>query len=303
MNHLWLPIVCSFALIPTLAHAATNLVPNPGFDDGAAGWTPMPGFNASVGASPIDEHGKAEGGSLRLFDIAPSWQNYLMSECFPVHGGEDVVFGASTFGQGPPTSSHVVRAALFFSADASCVTYEPGQLYADLKNYRAASTWRPIQGYGKVPVGAQSARLALSLAPDESPSPEELVDNAFVYEGATCASTPSVVCLSGGRFRLDVWWQMAGGTAGHGNLRAFTAGSADSAYATFFSPTNVEAVIKVLDACSYNDRFWVFAAGLTDVWAKLRVTDTHTGETWLHENPLGEAFLPVQDVDAFATCP
>ena len=33
----------------------------------------------------------------------------------------------------------------------------------------------------------------------------------------------------------------------------------------FFQAENVEAVVKVLNGCGINDRYWVFAGGLTDV--------------------------------------
>jgi hypothetical protein len=33
------------------------------------------------------------------------------------------------------------------------------------------------------------------------------------------------------------------------------------------------------------------------------VTDTQTGKTKVYFNPLGTAALPVQDTNAFATCP
>ena len=40
---------------------------------------------------------------------------------------------------------------------------------------------------------------------------------------------------------------------------------------TFFSPDNVEVVVKVLDGCSRNGHFWVYAAGLTDLRWRLQV--------------------------------
>ena len=61
--------------------------------------------------------------------------------------------------------------------------------------------------------------------------------------------------------------------------------------------------MKVLDACSFNDRFWVFASGLTNVEVRITVTDTETGRIRQYFNPEGKAFAPVQDVSAFATCP
>jgi hypothetical protein len=62
-------------------------------------------------------------------------------------------------------------------------------------------------------------------------------------------------------------------------------------------------VIKVLDACSFSDTFWVFAGGLTNVEVYLRVTDTKTGELQTYGNPLSTPFQPIQDTSAFATCP
>jgi hypothetical protein len=47
----------------------------------------------------------------------------------------------------------------------------------------------------------------------------------------------------------------------------------------------------------------VFAAGLTDVDVRLVVTDTETGERRHYRNLPGLSFVPVQDTDAFATCP
>ena len=53
--------------------------------------------------------------------------------------------------------------------------------------------------------------------------------------------------------------------------------TADTGYFWFFSASNVELVVKVLDACTFDDRFWVYAAGLTDVEVTLTVTDVRNG--------------------------
>ena len=66
----------------------------------------------------------------------------------------------------------------------------------------------------------------------------------------------------------------------------------------------MEVILKVLDACvdPFN-RFWVFAAGLSDVEVTVRVTDTVSSEVQEYFNPLGTAFRPIQDTAAFDTCP
>jgi hypothetical protein len=79
--------------------------------------------------------------------------------------------------------------------------------------------------------------------------------------------------------------------------------AADSGYFWFFDASNVELLVKALNGCGVNGRYWVFAAGLTDVEVTLRVTDTQTGASRTYVNPRGTAFQPVQDTSAFATCP
>ena len=59
----------------------------------------------------------------------------------------------------------------------------------------------------------------------------------------------------------------------------------------------------VLDGCAFNDRFWVFATGLTDVGVELTVTDGNTGAVRSYSNPLGEPFSPILDTAALDSCP
>jgi hypothetical protein len=72
----------------------------------------------------------------------------------------------------------------------------------------------------------------------------------------------------------------------------------------FFAEDNVEVVVKVLDACAPGfDRFWVFLAGLTNVEVGVEVCDTLQGVARRNVNAPGAPFRPIQDTDAFATCP
>ena len=69
----------------------------------------------------------------------------------------------------------------------------------------------------------------------------------------------------------------------------------ETGYLWFFNSSNVEAVVKVLNACGLNQKYWVFAGGLTDVQVTLAVTDTQTGNSKTYTNPQGTAFRPIQD--------
>ncbi len=70
----------------------------------------------------------------------------------------------------------------------------------------------------------------------------------------------------------------------------------------FFGPGNWEVLVKVLDGCPLNERFWVFAAASTDVEYTLRVSDTLAETTRTYENPLGSRAPAINDVDAFPGC-
>lgn len=115
----------------------------------------------------------------------------------------------------------------------------------------------------------------------------------------TCVANATTLCLGGGRFRARATWKTATG-AGDSRVVGLTR---DTGYLWFFSESNVEAIVKVLDGCGLNDRYWVFAGGLTNVEVKLTVEDATTGEKRTYSNPQGQALQPVQDTAAFASCP
>jgi hypothetical protein len=117
--------------------------------------------------------------------------------------------------------------------------------------------------------------------------------------GGPCVPDATHLCLSGQRFRVSVDWETPQGARGSGQAISITS---DTGYFWFFSSGNVEMVVKVLNACSFSSRFWVFAGGLTNVRAVLRVEDAATGEVKTYTNPQNTAFTPIQDTGAFATC-
>lgn len=117
-----------------------------------------------------------------------------------------------------------------------------------------------------------------------------------------CIRDSTTLCLRNGRFKAEATWRTPAGQTGDaavGDLITDNGG-----WLWLFNQANPEIFVKVHDACTppFN-RFWVFAAGLTNVEVTLTVTDTLTGEVNRYVNPLGQAFLPIQDTQAFATCP
>lgn len=122
-----------------------------------------------------------------------------------------------------------------------------------------------------------------------------------VASATGCLSDATTLCLNDGRFQVTAQWRTPDGTSGKGQAVPL---ASDSGYFWFFGPGNVELVVKALNACTQaTPRYWVFASGLTDVAVDLVVTDTKTNTTKTYTNPLGRAFAPIQDTNAFATCP
>jgi hypothetical protein len=116
----------------------------------------------------------------------------------------------------------------------------------------------------------------------------------------SCEPNDRVLCLNGGRFRVETEWLTDNGDQGHGHAVPLTG---DTGYFWFFDADNVELVLKVLDACpSGFHNYWVFAGGLTDVNVKVTVTDTETGQVRTYLNPQNTTYQPIQDTSAFATC-
>lgn len=114
----------------------------------------------------------------------------------------------------------------------------------------------------------------------------------------TCAPGPTTLCLNQGRFQVRVDWSTAT-TSGAGNVVPF--GSNDSGLFYFFNPDNWEMLVKVIDGCALNNRYWVFYAALTNVQLTITVTDSATGGApKIYTNPLNRVAQPVTDTDAFA---
>jgi hypothetical protein len=145
--------------------------------------------------------------------------------------------------------------------------------------------WRPVTDLSRnvraLGVGARLVSMAQATEP--------------------CVEDANVLCLNDGRFRVESRFRRPDDMEGQGtdaNLR-----TDDAAVFWFFDPSNLELLIKVLDACGVNGHYWVFASATTNVEVHLTVTDTQSGQVKTYFNPLGKAALPVQDTSAFATCP
>jgi hypothetical protein len=151
---------------------------------------------------------------------------------------------------------------------------------------------------GLDPATTYTFRVRARSAAGFSPYSNQATATTFGTPGP-CLADGDTLCLNGERFQVEATWETAT-ASGKAQVVKLTD---ETGYLWFFSPSNVEAIVKVLAACPLNQRFWVFAGGLTDVRTVIAVIDSQTGAVRQYINPQGTPFQPIQDTDAFANCP
>src|SRR5215469_4838475 len=152
-------------------------------------------------------------------------------------------------------------------------------------------------------VFAAAGTYTVSLMATNAGGSNTATKSVTVSAGGNLVCTPdtTTLCFGGGRFMVQMVWTKPDNSSGNGNAVSLTD---DSGYFWFFDPSNIEAVIKVLNGCAINNAYWVFTAGLTNVEVLTTVTDTKTGIVYTNTNPQGTAFVPVQATNAFpSSCP
>lgn len=125
-----------------------------------------------------------------------------------------------------------------------------------------------------------------------------------------CIPSDTVLCLDGQpgdhRFQVTATFQTREGGGLSGSGQAFPLrdrGDSHGGLFWFFDPDNPELLVKVLDGCFVNDRFWVFVTGGTNVGFSVTVSDTFLAnrtKTYTHADLT--AALPVEDTAALASC-
>jgi hypothetical protein len=118
--------------------------------------------------------------------------------------------------------------------------------------------------------------------------------------GGSLESGTNVIRLNNDRFRVDVS-SLTSTSFSIAHLVPFR--SDESGLYWFFGPDNWELMIKVLNGCSVNDRYWVFFAATTDQGYVVNVYDELTGAPVQYTNPIGRQSPAVTDTSTFRSCP
>lgn len=125
-----------------------------------------------------------------------------------------------------------------------------------------------------------------------------------------CLPSDTVLCLDdqpGDRrfaISMDYATSQGGGRSGAAEATGLEGlGIRQGGIFSFFDRRNPEVLVKVLDGCAFNDRYWVFAAATTDVGYTMTVVDTVTNRSRLYSNEDGNVATTLLDSSTFAICP
>jgi hypothetical protein len=125
----------------------------------------------------------------------------------------------------------------------------------------------------------------------------------------SCVGGPTTLCLErfagDRRFQIQVSFSSRQGSGISGDAIAMPLtglGVGNGGLFSFFGTANPEMLVRVIDACALNSKYWVFLAAATNFAFTVTVTDTVTGHQAVYHNPDLKPAQPVLDTGALA-CP
>ncbi len=245
-------------------------------------------------------------GSLEVA-VAPIGQSFRAFTCVPVVAGATYRLAGDVLVTEVADGGRAELGVQLMRTDncwGSAAFLPPDPLVVD----QASAGWQQVEGSFTAPDGARSALVTATVLHDQAASGPDMVasfDNLGLWGEAPDDRVPELYVGGSdgfgerkGRFAVTATWRAADGRSGPAFPFEMTA---DSGGLWFFSPANVELVVKVLDACrgGLGDSYWVFVAGLTDLAVDVRVRDLENGYERTYSSPGGVPFAAVTDTLAF----
>jgi hypothetical protein len=157
--------------------------------------------------------------------------------------------------------------------------------------------------FGPLPAGEYEIRFFEFVEGESRPRLHR--QTLFVYDADECAPSDTVLCLQGGRFKVEVNWKDFQNKTGKGHAIPLE-GRDDSGLFWYFHEDNIELTVKILNGCGLGPNgghWWVFLSSGSTVGYTVTVTDTLTDRTKTYTNESGEAAPLVADTSAFSCVP
>jgi hypothetical protein len=202
----------------------------------------------------------------------------------------------------PTTSTSAVRIA-----GDTAYQFAPAGAIDEVRLWNVARTTQQIRAAINVPITAGTPGLVAVWGLNANASDVTGAHNGSGVGGPGyltfpvapfCVPNATTLCLDG-RFAVTVKWRTVS-SSGVGTVASCA--TDESGLFWFFNPLNWEVMVKSVNACGLNDRYWIYSAATTDQFYRMTVTDVH-GASKTYFNYPGAPAPAVTDSDAFATCP
>lgn len=219
-------------------------------------------------------------------ELVGSWAETqpLIASSHPVEIGSDFSFAVTPTGAIDEVRVwNVARSVSQIRGTINVVTHAP--------QTGLVAVW-PLDGNALDPVGGHNGTVGGSGV------------GALTFPAIiTCgASGPSALCLQG-HFAVSATFRTAIAPGPSDGVAHVAISSPNSGVFWFFSPDNWEVMVKSINACSFNSRYWVYSAATTNLFYRMNVIDVVAGVSKVYFNYPGSPAPAVTDSDAFATCP
>ena len=218
--------------------------------------------------------------------------------------GEQVAIFAET---GPlPTDTRPVR----ISSDAD-YNFHPTGSIDEVRIWNIARTVDQIRGSINVPItSAQPGLVAVwsldgnanDIVGGHNGSPVGTVPYLTSPVTLNCGSSTATTACLNTRFAVSIQFRDPN-TGVTSNAQLVNCPNPDSALFWFFAPNAWEVMVKTINGCDFNTRYWAFSAATTNVFYRLNVADVRGGANKIYFNYFGPPAAAVTDTAAFATCP
>lgn len=217
---------------------------------------------------------------------------------------------AASFAETAPLTTN--SSPVQIGSDVNYPNHTPNGTIDELRLWNVARTQDQIRagmrGLSSIPAGLV-ALWPLNSNPNDivgghNGTPHGAVSYGFPGTGPSCAGAASstALCLQN-RFLISAKFRTGAPGTAEGTAQVVPVANPGSGLFWFFSADNWEVMVKAINGCGLNSRYWIFSAATTNVFYRMEVFDYHTGAQRIYFNYPGPPAPAVTDTDAMAVCP
>ncbi len=188
--------------------------------------------------------------------------------------------------------------------------FTPDASLNELRLWNAARTQEQIRANLNDAIGAQPGLVAIwrsgvsdVIGPHDGAIMGAGVGILTFPVALDCGTTTATAHCLRDRFLVSSKFRIGAPGTAEGTSQTINCPNPESGLFRFLGPNNWEIMLKVLNGCGLNNRYWVFSAATTNLFYRIEVFDVLAGAQKIYFNYPGPPAPAVTDTDAFATCP